>query len=165
MNRTWYTVLLQPTSPNLLFCSWTWLAEGFYILEFISFIDGINRPKLFTEKSNYPGAIHLKWFFWCPQSSRISFWAISGNVCDHCGGGNSLILVITKIDPSLQMPTYFSLRNFSLLKIGYVSVTILRLLADLYRQNGIISFLACAIQMCVFLVLGVTKCFILTAMA
>ncbi|XP_003465988.1 olfactory receptor 10AG1-like [Cavia porcellus] len=79
--------------------------------------------------------------------------------------GNSLILVITKIDPSLQMPMYFFLGNFSFLEICYVSVTIPRLLADLYRQNRSISFLACAIQMYVFLVLGVTECFMLTVMA
>ncbi|XP_005408338.1 PREDICTED: olfactory receptor 10AG1-like [Chinchilla lanigera] len=79
--------------------------------------------------------------------------------------GNSLILIITKIDPSLQTPMYFFLGNFSFLEICYVSVTVPRLLADLYRQNRSISFIACATQMYVFLVLGVTECFILTAMA
>ncbi|XP_004869873.1 olfactory receptor 10AG1 [Heterocephalus glaber] len=79
--------------------------------------------------------------------------------------GNSLILIITKTDPSLQMPMYLFLGNFSFLEICYVSVTIPRLLEDLHRQNRSISFLACATQMYVFLVLGVTECFILTAMA
>ncbi|KAM6160765.1 olfactory receptor 10AG1-like [Erethizon dorsatum] len=79
--------------------------------------------------------------------------------------GNILILIITKTDPSLQTPMYFFLGNFSFSEICYVSVTVPRLLADLYRQNRSISFLACATQMYVFLVLGVTECFILTAMA
>lgn len=79
--------------------------------------------------------------------------------------GNSLITLITKVDPSLQTPMYFFLRNFSFLEICYVSVTIPRLLTDLCRQNRSISFLACAIQMYFFLVFGATECFILTAMA
>ncbi|XP_037377266.1 olfactory receptor 10AG1-like [Talpa occidentalis] len=79
--------------------------------------------------------------------------------------GNSLIIVITKVDPSLQTPMYFFLRNFSFLEICYVSVTLPRLLADLWRQYGNISFLACAIQMYFFLILADTECFILTAMA
>nr|XP_004667696.3 olfactory receptor 10AG1-like [Jaculus jaculus] len=79
--------------------------------------------------------------------------------------GNSLIIIITKVDPSLQTPMYIFLGNFSFLEICYVSVTVPRLLTDLYRQNRNISFMACAIQMYFFLVLGATECFILTAMA
>ncbi|XP_004683556.1 PREDICTED: olfactory receptor 10AG1-like [Condylura cristata] len=79
--------------------------------------------------------------------------------------GNSLIIMITKIDPSLQTPMYFFLGNFSFLEICYVSVTVPRLLADLCRQYGNISLLACAIQMFFFLILADTECFILTAMA
>ncbi|KAM9578027.1 olfactory receptor 10AG1-like [Trichechus inunguis] len=79
--------------------------------------------------------------------------------------GNSLIIIITKVDPSLQTPMYFFLGNFSFLEICYVSVTVPRLLADLCQQNRNISLLACATQMYFFLVLGATECFILTAMA
>ncbi|XP_006902363.1 PREDICTED: olfactory receptor 10AG1-like [Elephantulus edwardii] len=79
--------------------------------------------------------------------------------------GNFLIIILTKVDSSLQTPMYFFLGNFSALEICYVSVTIPRLLADLCRQNRNISFLACATQMYFFLVLGATECFILTAMS
>ncbi|XP_004683559.1 PREDICTED: olfactory receptor 10AG1-like [Condylura cristata] len=79
--------------------------------------------------------------------------------------GNSLIIMITKVDSSLQTPMYFFLRNFLLLEICYVSVTVPRLLADLCRQYGNISLLACAIQMYFFLILSGTECFILSAMA
>ncbi|XP_006902362.1 PREDICTED: olfactory receptor 10AG1-like [Elephantulus edwardii] len=79
--------------------------------------------------------------------------------------GNSLIIIVTKVDSCLQTPMYFFLRNFSTLEICYVSVTVPRLLADLCRQNRNISFLACATQMFFFLVLGATECFILTAMS
>nr|XP_004412052.2 PREDICTED: olfactory receptor 10AG1-like [Odobenus rosmarus divergens] len=79
--------------------------------------------------------------------------------------GNSLIIIITKVNPSLQTPMYFFLGNFSSLEICYVSVTVPRLLTDLCRKNRNISFLACATQMYFFLVFGATECFILTAMA
>ncbi|XP_004683548.1 PREDICTED: olfactory receptor 10AG1-like [Condylura cristata] len=79
--------------------------------------------------------------------------------------GNSLIIMITKVDPSLQTPMYYFLGNFSFLEICYVSVTVPRLLADLCRQNRSISFVTCAFQMDIFLTLGATECLILTAMA
>ena len=65
--------------------------------------------------------------------------------------GNSLIIIITKMDPSLQTPMYFFLGNFSSLEICYVSVTGPRLLIDLCSQNRNIPFLACAAQMYFFL--------------
>ncbi|XP_072648031.1 olfactory receptor 10AG1-like [Canis lupus baileyi] len=79
--------------------------------------------------------------------------------------GNSLIIIITKVNPSLQTPMYFFLGNLSSLEICYVSVTVPRLLTDLCRQNRNISFLACATQMYFFLIFGASECFILTAMA
>ncbi|XP_054999724.1 olfactory receptor 10AG1-like [Sorex araneus] len=79
--------------------------------------------------------------------------------------GNSLIIIITKIDASLQSPMYFFLGNFSFLEMCYVSVTAPRLLADLHRQTRSISFAACAVQMYFFLIFGATECFILTVMA
>ncbi|XP_070659298.1 olfactory receptor 10AG1-like [Bos indicus] len=79
--------------------------------------------------------------------------------------GHSLIIIITKMDPSLQTPMYFFLGNFSSLEICYVSVTVPRLLIDLCSQSRNISFLACAAQMYFFLVFGATECLLLTSMA
>lgn len=78
---------------------------------------------------------------------------------------NCFIIIITRIDPSLQTPMYFFLGNFSFSEICYVSVIIPRLLTNLYRQDRSISITACATQMHLFLVLGVTECLILTVMA
>jgi olfactory receptor len=55
--------------------------------------------------------------------------------------------------------------NFSFLEICYVSVTLPRVLMDLWAQKGNISFLACATQICLFLILGATECFLLAVMA
>ncbi|CAO2597583.1 Olfactory receptor 10AG1 [Lemmus lemmus] len=78
---------------------------------------------------------------------------------------NSFIIIITRTDSSLQSPMYFFLGNFSFSEICYVSVILPRLLTSLYRQDRSISFMACATQMYLFLVLGATECLILTVMA
>ncbi|XP_006168765.2 olfactory receptor 10AG1-like [Tupaia chinensis] len=78
---------------------------------------------------------------------------------------NSIIILITKIDPVLHTPMYFFLGNFSFLEVCYVTVTIPRMLMDLWTQKGHILFLACATQMCFVLMLGSTECLLLTVMA
>nr|XP_003423434.1 olfactory receptor 10AG1-like [Loxodonta africana] len=79
--------------------------------------------------------------------------------------GNSLIIVLTSLDPALQKPMYFFLANFSLLEISYVTVTLPRMLMNLWTQDRSISLLGCATQMCFFLMLGATECFLLAVMA
>ncbi|XP_042531602.1 olfactory receptor 10AG1-like [Dipodomys spectabilis] len=78
---------------------------------------------------------------------------------------NSLIIVITRTDATLQTPMYFFLSHFSFLEICYVNVTVPRMLIDLCTQKGNISFFACATQMCFVLMLGGTECLLLTVMA
>ena len=79
--------------------------------------------------------------------------------------GNSLIITITKLDTTLQKPMYFFLANFSSLEICYVSVTLVRILVNLWTQYRNISMLNCASQICFFLMLGATECFLLAVMA
>ncbi|XP_014635221.1 PREDICTED: olfactory receptor 10AG1-like [Ceratotherium simum simum] len=79
--------------------------------------------------------------------------------------GNSLIIIIIRLDTTLQKPMYFFLANFSSLEICYVSVTLPRILVSLWTQDGSISMLDCATQMCFFLMLGATECFLLAVMA
>ncbi|XP_065799828.1 olfactory receptor 10AG1-like [Muntiacus reevesi] len=79
--------------------------------------------------------------------------------------GNGLLIVITWLDPALQKPMYFFLANFSSLEICYVSVTLPRVLVNLWTQDGSISLLACAAQMCFFLALAAAECFLLAVMA
>ncbi|XP_047548223.1 olfactory receptor 10AG1-like [Lutra lutra] len=79
--------------------------------------------------------------------------------------GNSLIVIITRLDAALETPMYFFLANFSSLEICYVSVTLPRMLVNLWTQDRSISMLGCATQMCFFLMLGATECFLLAVMA
>uniref|UniRef100_A0A8D2BB76 Olfactory receptor n=1 Tax=Sciurus vulgaris TaxID=55149 RepID=A0A8D2BB76_SCIVU len=79
--------------------------------------------------------------------------------------GNSLIVIITRLDPALHKPMYFFLAHFSILEICYVSVTLPRMLVSLWTQDRSISLLGCATQLCFFLVLGATECFLLAVMS
>ncbi|XP_041536265.1 olfactory receptor 10AG1-like [Microtus oregoni] len=79
--------------------------------------------------------------------------------------GNSFIIVITRIDPALQKPMYFFLANFSSLEICYVLVTLPRILFNIATQERSISVMSCATQMCFFLMLGATECFLLAVMS
>ncbi|XP_008839352.1 olfactory receptor 10AG1-like [Nannospalax galili] len=79
--------------------------------------------------------------------------------------GNSFIIMITRLDPALQKPMYFFLSNFSFLEICYVSVTLPRILFNLWTQDRRISFLACATQMCFFLMLAATESILLSVMS
>ncbi|XP_046319906.1 olfactory receptor 10AG1-like [Marmota monax] len=79
--------------------------------------------------------------------------------------GNSLIVIITRLDPALHKPMYFFLAHFSILEICYVSVTLPRILVSLWTKDRRISLLSCATQLCFFLVLGTAECFFLAVMA
>ncbi|XP_027716655.1 olfactory receptor 10AG1-like [Vombatus ursinus] len=79
--------------------------------------------------------------------------------------GNGLIFVITKVEPVLQTPMYFFLRNFSFLETCYTSVILPRILVNLWTQKVNISFTACAAQFCAFFVMAITENFLLTVMA
>ncbi|KAK7797748.1 hypothetical protein U0070_025558, partial [Myodes glareolus] len=79
--------------------------------------------------------------------------------------GNSFIIVIVRIDPALQKPMYFFLANFSFLEICYVSVTLPRILYNLWTQDRSICLLACASQLFFFLILATTECFLLAVMS
>ncbi|XP_027967195.1 olfactory receptor 10AG1-like [Eumetopias jubatus] len=79
--------------------------------------------------------------------------------------GNGLLIIITRVDSVLQTPMYFFLANFSSLEIGYVSVTLPRILVSLSTQDRNISWLGCATQMCFSHMLGAAECFLLVVMA
>ncbi|XP_012408441.1 olfactory receptor 10AG1-like [Sarcophilus harrisii] len=79
--------------------------------------------------------------------------------------GNGLLIVLTKINPALQTPMYFFLGNFSFLEICYTSVTLPKMLIDLWTQKGNIPFLSCAFQTCFLYILGVAECLLLAVMA
>ncbi|XP_012891999.1 PREDICTED: olfactory receptor 10AG1-like [Dipodomys ordii] len=79
--------------------------------------------------------------------------------------GNSLLIIITKFDPALQKPMYFFLANFSSLEICYASVTLPKILANIWTQDRSISLLGCATQMYFFMVLAGNESLLLAVMS
>ncbi|XP_015263782.1 PREDICTED: olfactory receptor 10A7-like [Gekko japonicus] len=79
--------------------------------------------------------------------------------------GNLIIILLTLIDPALQTPMYFFLRNLSFLEICYTSVNVPKMLENLLSGNKSISFLGCAVQTYFTFFLGGSECFLLASMA
>ena len=80
--------------------------------------------------------------------------------------GNSLIILLTRASPTLDSPMYFFLCHLSLVELLYTTDIVSRTLADLaFPHPHAISFWGCAAQMYVFIVLGISECCLLTAMA
>ncbi|XP_070089648.1 olfactory receptor 2G3 [Equus caballus] len=79
--------------------------------------------------------------------------------------GNFSIITAVIRECQLHCPMYYFLKNLSFLDICYTSVTIPKALATSLTGSGVISYLECVAQLYVFITLGPTECFLLTAMA
>lgn len=80
--------------------------------------------------------------------------------------GNSIIILLTQASPALHSPMYFFLRHLSVVELLYTTDIVPRTLADLASPHPqAISFQGCVAQMYVFIVLGISECCLLTAMA
>nr|XP_033799912.1 olfactory receptor 1019-like [Geotrypetes seraphini] len=79
--------------------------------------------------------------------------------------GNLLIIFTVCSASHLHSPMFFFLINLSFLEIGYVTLTVPKLLAVLIAQDNTISFMNCMIQMYLFLTCTDIEFYLLTAMA
>ncbi|XP_014648310.1 PREDICTED: olfactory receptor 13H1-like [Ceratotherium simum simum] len=79
--------------------------------------------------------------------------------------GNSLIIVMVRVDRRLQTPMYFFLSNLSSLDICYSSNSVPFLLFNGLRDYPTISYTSCYAQMTIALFLGMTECILLAVMA
>uniref|UniRef100_A0A452QD42 Olfactory receptor n=1 Tax=Ursus americanus TaxID=9643 RepID=A0A452QD42_URSAM len=79
--------------------------------------------------------------------------------------GNLTIITLTLLDPHLQTPMYFLLRNFSLLEVSFTTVSIPKFLGTLITGDKTISFNDCMAQFFFFILLGVTEFYLLAAMS
>uniref|UniRef100_G1TEE7 Olfactory receptor n=1 Tax=Oryctolagus cuniculus TaxID=9986 RepID=G1TEE7_RABIT len=80
-------------------------------------------------------------------------------------GGNSIIIFLISVTPSLHTPMYFFLVNLSFLEMCYITSVVPQMLVHLLVQNKTISVAGCAAQMYTFTILGLTECCLLAAMA
>nr|XP_005571173.2 olfactory receptor 6C4 [Macaca fascicularis] len=79
--------------------------------------------------------------------------------------GNLTIITLTLLDPHLQTPMYFFLRNFSFLEISFTSIFIPRFLTSMTTGNKVISFAGCFTQYFFAIFLGATEFYLLASMS
>ncbi|XP_029435467.1 olfactory receptor 6-like [Rhinatrema bivittatum] len=78
---------------------------------------------------------------------------------------NLTLISIVRISHHLHRPMYFFLSNLSFLEMGYVSVTVPRMLNSLLTQRTKISFEGCFLQLFFFTFLGATENILLGLMS
>ncbi|XP_045398057.1 olfactory receptor 2H2 [Lemur catta] len=79
--------------------------------------------------------------------------------------GNTLIIVLSVLDPRLHSPMYFFLCNLSFLDLCFTTSCVPQMLVNLGGPKKTISFLGCSVQLFIFLSLGTTECILLSVMA
>ncbi|XP_032744670.1 olfactory receptor 2H2-like [Rattus rattus] len=79
--------------------------------------------------------------------------------------GNTLILLLSTLDPRLHSPMYFFLSNLSFLDLCFTTTCVPQMLFNLWGPTKTISFLGCSVQLFIFMLLGTTECILLTVMA
>jgi olfactory receptor len=79
--------------------------------------------------------------------------------------GNTLIILLSVLDPRLHSPMYFFLSNLSFLDLCFTTSCVPQMLVNLWGPRKTISFLGCSVQLFIFLSLGTTECILLTVMA
>ncbi|XP_006135747.2 putative olfactory receptor 10D4 [Pelodiscus sinensis] len=79
--------------------------------------------------------------------------------------GNLLIFSAILVDPHLHTPMYFFLGNLAVLDIGISSISIPKLLANLWFQDKVISLGGCMSQVFFWHFLASTECLLYTVMA
>uniref|UniRef100_A0A8C9PA61 Olfactory receptor n=1 Tax=Spermophilus dauricus TaxID=99837 RepID=A0A8C9PA61_SPEDA len=78
---------------------------------------------------------------------------------------NLALIFLIRGDAYLHTPMYFFLSNLSFIDICYSSTVAPKMLTDFFQEQKPISFLGCAAQFFFFVGMGLTECFLLTAMA
>ncbi|OCT69131.1 olfactory receptor 1E5 [Xenopus laevis] len=79
--------------------------------------------------------------------------------------GNSLLIIVVRINEQLQTPMYLLLSNLSILDICLSSTIVPRIIINTLSQDRSVSVLDCALQMFFHLAVGGTECLILAVMA
>ncbi|CAO2627135.1 Olfactory receptor 5 [Lemmus lemmus] len=79
--------------------------------------------------------------------------------------GNTLIVLLTSLDPGLRAPMYFFLRQLALVEICFSLDVVPRLLVTLLRPGRGLSPTGCMTQLFFFISLICTECTLLASMA
>nr|XP_011770036.1 olfactory receptor 4F6-like [Macaca nemestrina] len=79
--------------------------------------------------------------------------------------GNLFVVFIVSFDPHLHSPMYFLLANLSFMDLCFSTLTVPKMISDLYSGHNTISFQGCVIQIFFLHVLGGSEMVLLIAMA
>ncbi|XP_075700634.1 olfactory receptor 5AR1-like [Rhinoderma darwinii] len=79
--------------------------------------------------------------------------------------GNILLIIVVTMTPTLHTPMYFFLSNLSVIDISFSCTIVPKILVNTLSVDKSISFIECAIQMYIHLVLGATESMLLAVMA
>ncbi|XP_046319944.1 olfactory receptor 8K3-like [Marmota monax] len=79
--------------------------------------------------------------------------------------GNLGMIILTKVDHSLQTPMYFFLRHLSITDLGYSTVVGPKMMVSFVVNRNEISYYLCATQLAFFILFIGSELFILSAMA
>ncbi|XP_069409446.1 olfactory receptor 5M10-like [Ovis canadensis] len=79
--------------------------------------------------------------------------------------GNASMILLIRTDSKLQTPMYFFLSHLSFVDLCYATNVTPQMLVNLSSERKTISFLGCFIQFDLFISLGLTDSYMLTAMA
>ncbi|XP_004622065.2 olfactory receptor 2W1-like [Sorex araneus] len=79
--------------------------------------------------------------------------------------GNTMIILVSHLDPKLHTPMYFFLSNLSFSDLCHTSSVIPQMLVNMWGPEKSISHLRCILQAAISLDLGATACLLLAMMA
>ncbi|KAG8525058.1 Olfactory receptor 2G3 [Galemys pyrenaicus] len=79
--------------------------------------------------------------------------------------GNTVIILISSIDPKLKTPMYFFLTHLSLVDLCFTTSVVPQLLWNLRGPAKTITFLGCVVQFFISLLMGGAECVLLMVMA
>ncbi|XP_066436155.1 olfactory receptor 2C1-like [Eleutherodactylus coqui] len=79
--------------------------------------------------------------------------------------GNSVIILVVRLNISLQTPMYFFLSKLSFVELCFTCITVPNIIYGIIRESGAISFSGCIVQVYLFTLLATVECILLAAMA
>ncbi|NXG15590.1 O11L1 protein, partial [Grallaria varia] len=79
--------------------------------------------------------------------------------------GNIIIILVVTLEPQLHSPMFKFLQNLSFLEVCYTTTIVPKMLSNLLAKRKSISFSGCMAQLCCFVFLGATECYLLAVMA
>ncbi|XP_064152232.1 olfactory receptor 5D18-like [Loxodonta africana] len=96
---------------------------------------------------------------------KIPLFLVFLAICSVTVVGNTVMIVIIKINPKLHTPIYFFLSHLSFVDFCYSSIIALKILENLVVEDRTISFLGCVVQLFLFGTFVVTESILLAVMA